>query len=75
MTPYEFGATIRGWERRVELHHTEVAWQTCQIVNCCGHLKRPIRIEELLGKTNETAREPSDEDREHFERMKEKFRG
>lgn len=75
MTPYEFGKAIRGWERRMELRRHELAWQTCHIVNCCGHLKRPIRLEELLGEEKGQARAATDEDRKHFEKMREKFGG
>jgi len=63
---------LKGWEKAREMHMQEIAWQTCHIINCCGHLKKPIRIDDLIGKKNEV-KEATDDDRDNFKWMIERY--
>lgn len=75
MTPREFDHKTRGWGQRREMQHKETAWQTCILINCCGNLRRPVRMEEMLGTAREGPRDVTKEEKENFEIMKEKFGG
>ena len=48
LTPYEFERLISGWEKKERWRKEEIAWQTVLVVNCCGHLKKPISIDDIL---------------------------
>jgi len=69
LTPYEFERLVAGWEKAAEMRRQEMAWQTCHIINCCGHVRRPLRIKDLTGE--EAGPEAAtEEDKEHFARMR-----
>lgn len=48
LTPLEFDLMARGWRRREEARTRETAWHACIIANTCGHMTRPLRVEDLV---------------------------
>ena len=73
MTPRNFGLKAEGWLKGREADQRLLAWASANVINGCGHVKRPVTVDDLLGE-QAAVRDATDEEKDHFATMKEKYR-
>ncbi len=72
MTPRAFALKAEGWAKAREAEKRMLAWGVATVLNGCGRLRHPVTVDDLLGGKN-TVREATDEEKEHFRRMRERY--
>ena len=79
LTPSEFVLMLESHTQEEErfwdnLHHL-LAWHAANVMNACGHLKKPVDVDKLLGsKKKDKKKHKTEKDKkQELERLKNEF--